>query len=69
MFNYDKLWETMEVKGMTKYKLVKDYGISKSLLHRLRHNESVSMNTLDTLCNILDCDIEEVVTQVRNGKC
>lgn len=68
MYNYDRLWDTMAQKGMTKYKLVKDHGISKSLLHRLKNNQSVSMNTLDTICNILDCDIEDVVTHVRDSK-
>lgn len=58
----------MERKGITKYKLVKDHGISKSLLHHLRNNQSVSMNTLDTICNILDCDIEDVVTHVRDSR-
>lgn len=62
MFNYNKLWETMKKKGVTKYRLNVEHNISKSLLHRMRKNESVSMNTLDNLCNILNCDIEDVVT-------
>jgi len=68
MFNYNKLWETMEKKGITKYRLTVDHNISKSLLHRMRKNESVSMNTLDNLCNILDCEIEDVVTHYKDGR-
>lgn len=68
MFNYNKLWETMEKKGITKYRLNVEHNISKSLLHRMRKNESVSMNTLDNLCNILDCEIEDVVTHYREDK-
>ncbi len=62
MIKYDKLWKTMENKGITQYILVKDYHISKSLLHRLRKNKGVNMNTIDTLCNILDCNIEDIAT-------
>ena len=40
MFNYNKLWETMEKKGITKYRLTVDHNISKSLLHRMRKKAS-----------------------------
>lgn len=62
MIKYDKLWETMKVKGITQYDLTQRYNISKSLLHRLRMNEGVSMNSINTLCNILDCNIEDIAT-------
>lgn len=66
MIRYDKLWETMRRKNITQYQLVHTYGLSKSLLHRLRKNEGVSMNTINTLCNILDCEIEDIVTHYRD---
>ena len=62
MIKYDKLLETMKVKGITQYDLTQRYNISKSLLHRLRMNEGVSMNSIYTLCNILDCNIEDIAT-------
>ena len=62
MIKYDKLWETMKVKGITQYDLTQRYNISKSLLHPLRMNEGVSMNSINTLCNILDCNIEDIAT-------
>ena len=52
----------MKEKGITQYELVNTYNISKSLLHRLRNNEGISMNSINTLCNILDCQIEDIVT-------
>ena len=66
MIKYDKLWETMERKGITKYVLHTKYNFSKSLIHRLQNNEGVSMATIDTLCNILDCNIEDVATHYKN---
>lgn len=65
MIKYDKLWETMKEKGITKYTLYKHYHFSKSLIHRLQYNEGVSMNTIDTLCNILDCNIEDIATHYK----
>lgn len=66
MIKYDKLWETMKEKDITKYTLYTEYHISKSLLHRLQHNEGVSMNTIDMLCNILDCNIEDIATHYKD---
>lgn len=66
MIKYDKFWITLESRGMTQYKLIKDYNISKSLLHRLRHNEGISTNTIDVLCNILQCNVEDIATHYEN---
>ena len=66
MITYDKLWATMKEKGISQYDLVKDYQISKSLIHRLRKNEGVSMNSINTLCNILDCSIEDIATHHKD---
>ena len=65
MYHYDKLWQTMKEKGFSQRRLVNEYGISESLLYRLRHNQSVSMHSIDTLCNILGCDITDIVTYYR----
>ncbi|WP_278321079.1 helix-turn-helix domain-containing protein [Lachnoclostridium edouardi] len=65
---YDKLWETMAEKGITQYQLVKQHNLSKSLLHRLRKNEGVNLNTINTLCNILDCKIEDIATFYKDNE-
>ena len=66
MIKYDKLCETMKKKGVTKYTLHKEYHISKSQLHRIQKNQGVSMNTINTLCNILDCNIEDIATHYKD---
>lgn len=68
MVKYDKLWETMKEKGITKYKLTHDYHISKALIHKLMYNQIVSMYTIDRLCNILDCNVEDVVTHYKEDE-
>ncbi len=62
MITYDKLWETMDKKGITKYKLVNDYGMSKSMINRLNHNMGINTNTINNLCSILNCNVEDILT-------
>jgi len=61
MINYDKLWVTMRDKGITKYTLIHKYGVSPGQLTRLKRNESVSTNTIDRFCNILNCRVEDIM--------
>ncbi len=60
MIVYDKLWETMKQRKITQYTLIKEYGISTGQLDRLRKDENVSTHTLDMLCQILQCHLEDV---------
>lgn len=60
MISYQPLWATMKNRGISQYKLIKDYHFSTGQLDRLRKNESVSTNTLDMLCSILSCTLEDV---------
>ena len=58
---YDKLWDTLKNRGISQYKLIKNYGISSGQLDRLRKNENVSTYTLNVLCEILDCSLNDIV--------
>lgn len=60
MIRYDPLWKTLKARGVSQYKLLKDYHFSAGQLSRLRKNENVSTYTLNTLCSILNCRIEDV---------
>ena len=64
MISYDPLWRTMEVKGITTYVLINKYGISSRTVHNLRHNKSITMYTMERLCQILDCQAEGIVVFV-----
>ena len=63
---FDNLWKTMKSKGVSQYKLIKEFGISTGQLDRLRKNENVNVYTLNTLCSILDCNIEDIATYVKD---
>ncbi|MBR1599830.1 MAG: helix-turn-helix transcriptional regulator [Lachnospiraceae bacterium] len=62
MISFDNLWNIMREKNVSQYKLIHEYGISPSQLTRLKRNESVTTNTIDTFCKILDCDISDIMT-------
>lgn len=64
MISYAPLWRTMEKKGATTYTLRnkgKDYSVSGSTIRRLKAGQSISTNTLDTICKILNCHLDEIV--------
>ena len=61
MIKYDRLWNTLAQKGMTHYRLIKSYGFSAGQIGRLKRNMHVSTHTLETLCTILECRIEDIV--------
>lgn len=61
MISYDRFWETLKKRGLTQYDLYTTYGIHRSLLDRLRHNQNIEILTLDHLCAILDCNFSDIV--------
>ncbi len=66
MIKYDKLWETMKEKGVTQYKLINEYHVSAGQLSRLRSNAPISSHTVDILCSILHCNVEDIMTYHPN---
>ena len=64
MIKYDPLWETMKKRHISQYDLYTFYGVERSLLDRFRKNKNVEIFTLDRICTILKCNIEDVVVHV-----
>ena len=61
MISYNRLWETMEKRKISQYRLIKEFGLSSGQMSRLKKNTYVSTHTLETLCRLLDCRIEDVM--------
>ena len=61
MISYTRLWETLEKRKISQYRLIKEFGLSSGQMSRLKKNTYVSTHTLETLCRILDCRIEDVM--------
>ena len=68
MISYARLWETMKKRGATTYTLQVKGEISSSTVRRLKAGESVSTNTLDALCRILDCTLPDIVEYLPDEK-
>lgn len=68
MIVYAPLWETLKRKGLSTYTLRNKFEISGSTVQRLRKNMSVSTNTLDDLCKLLDCELHEIAAFAPDEK-
>ena len=60
MIVFDKLWETMKAKHVSTYALRDRFDIDSRTTRRLRANQTVTTDTLDKLCRILDCKLYEI---------
>lgn len=65
MIVYDKLWQTMKNKGITQYALINQYNVSAGQLSRLRKNQNISSHTINTFCEILDCQPGDIMEYIR----
>ena len=63
---YDRLWATMKRRGISQYRLLKEYKFSAGQLDRLRKNENISTYTLNQLCKILRCPVEDIVEYIED---
>ena len=61
LISYEPLWQTMERLGATTYTLQVKGQISSSTIRRLKTGQSVSTNTIDALCKLLNCALTDVL--------
>ena len=61
MIIFDKLWVVMKKKGISTYKLRENSGIDSKTIRRLKANENIETKTLNKLCSVLDCKLEDIV--------
>ena len=61
MISYDPLHKTLERRGMTQHDLLDIVGFGHATFNRIHNNQSVTMATIENLCRILGCSIEDVV--------
>lgn len=66
MIYFDKLWITLKDKNISQYKLIKEYKISTGQLDRLRKNGNVNTFTLNQLCKILNCRLEDIAEYIED---
>lgn len=64
MISFDKLWKTMEQKGVSTYYLREKAGIDSKTVRRLKAGENIETKTLDKLCAALGCRLEDIVEYI-----
>ena len=64
IITYDPLWETLRRKDISTYALITKYSFSRGTLDSLKQNRNISTATLNDLCNILSCKVEEVLVHI-----
>ena len=64
MISYEPLFRTMEKRGISSYRLEK-MGFSRATYYAIRNGQSVSTNTIDCLCHLLQCRVEDVMEHIE----
>ena len=59
--SYKKLWKLIIDKDITKSQLRKEAGIAASTFSKMNKNEYVSLEVIERICNVLECDIGDVL--------
>ncbi len=66
MITYEPFYRTLKDKNISTYKLITKYNISRSLLDRLKHNRPISTETINALCAILDCSVDDILLYTKD---
>ena len=66
MISYEPFYNTLKRKNISTYKLINVYGVSRSLLDRLKHNKPISTVTLNDLCSFLNCKVEDILLYIKD---
>ncbi len=61
MMSFAPLWETMKNKNVTCYALIYKHKLSRSMIDKLKHDRNVNISTVERLCEILDCNVQDIV--------
>ena len=67
MIIYDPFWKTIKEKGISTYALIQKYNISSSTINRIRKNQGISTLTINDLCRILNCRVEDILEYVETS--
>lgn len=66
MISYQPLFATMKEKNITEYNLIYKQGMSANTVHRIKKGLSITTETLDTLCYIFDCAVEDIIVHDKS---
>ncbi|MDO4328996.1 MAG: helix-turn-helix transcriptional regulator [Lachnospiraceae bacterium] len=64
MIRYDPFWKTLKSSGESTYTLINKHRISSSTIDRLRKNQPITTTTINDLCRVLNCNVENIATYI-----
>lgn len=65
MISYEPFWNMMKERGIHKIDLIRTYQLSSNLLYRMSHNHSISAYTVNILCTLFDCRVEDIMVYIK----
>lgn len=66
MISYKPFYETLNKRDKSEYYLIKIEGISANALYRMKKGEPITTKAIDRLCEILECNVEDVISYELN---
>jgi len=64
MISYAAFWETLKRSDESTYSLIKNHHISSSTIDKLRKNRPLNTTTINDLCRILKCNVQDVMEYI-----
>ncbi|MBQ4522286.1 MAG: helix-turn-helix transcriptional regulator [Lachnospiraceae bacterium] len=68
MIDYSPFWETLKNSSETTYSLINKHHISSAIIDKLRKNKPMNTTTLNDLCRILDCQLQDIAQYIPSDK-
>ena len=64
MISYEPFFQTLKEKNESTYTMIYKHNVSSSLINRLRNNKPVSTTTINDLCRLLNCKVEDILKYI-----
>lgn len=65
MITFAPLWDALQGRDETIYDLEYRYGLNPAEISRLKHDHNFTLRSVDRYCKLLDCELSEVITLVK----
>lgn len=61
MISYEPFWRTLKERNISTYHLINKQGILPDTIQRLRSGRSITTTTINTLCVVIGCTVDEIL--------
>ncbi len=68
MITYDPFWETLRNSHESTYSLINNHRVSSAIIDKLRKNKPMNTTTINDLCRILQCDIQDIAVYIPSDE-